>query len=269
MTYNSMLQLAHFRQAAFRDTVRDVFPHFATDAAFPENCEGAKVWEIAKTIEAFRKFNVLRPDSEVLGVAAGYEHTAYWLTNHVKRVYVTDLYEASTEWKEANEGMLFDASPFAFPGFEWNRRRLVVQHMNALDLRYEDNSFDGVFSSGSIEHFGSLANVATAMSEIGRVLKPGAIACVTTEFRISGPSGELGIPGAIMFTPAMLKEYIVKASGLTLVDEPEWMSDEETKACAYPLQEAVDNGPRSRSVALTHGGFTWTSGAICLRKEHA
>ena len=42
-------------------------------------------------------------------------------------------------------------------------------------LRYPDDTFDGIFSSGSIEHFGDLQDVANAAYEMGRVLKPGGV----------------------------------------------------------------------------------------------
>ena len=66
--------------------------------------------------------------------------------------------------------MLTEPTSHRPPLMLFNRRRLVVQHMDALDLRYEDESFDGIFSCGSIEHFGSLENVAVAAGEMARVL---------------------------------------------------------------------------------------------------
>ena len=81
--------------------------------------------------------------------------------------------------------------------FEWNPRRLVVQHMDALDLRYEDESFDGVFSGSSIEHFGGHAEAERSMDEMFRVLRPGGICAIATEFRLAGPSP--GLPGCLLF----------------------------------------------------------------------
>ena len=160
--------------------------------------------------------------------------------------------------------MLRDPASFVTPGTPWNPRRLVVQHMDALDLRCEDETFDGVFSCGSIEHFGTLENVAQA-AQMARVLKPGGTMTVSTEFRISGPPGS-GIPGADLFTREMIEEYVIAASGLTPVDELETIITPETSAAAYPLASAIADGVRSRSVALTHDGYTWTSIALCLRK---
>lgn len=246
--------------------MRTVFPHFAAVSEdFPADNELAKAWEVTQAVRGLQDFGALRPDAELLGVAAGFEHTVFYLTNFVKRVFATDLYATNQQWKEADSGMLLDPAPFATPGVPWHPRRLVVQHMNALELRYEDASFDGVFSCGSIEHFGTLENVAQAMREMARVLKPGGVLTCATEFRVDGPEG-LGVPGAILFTREMIEEYVIGASGLEPVDELQTVITPDTRAAAYPLATAVAEGVRKRSIALTHDGFTWTSIAICLRK---
>ncbi len=162
--------------------------------------------------------------------------------------------------------MLTDPEALAPKGYPWNPSRLVVQHMNALDLRYEDGSFDGIFSCGSIEHFGTLEDIARSAREMGRVLKPGGVLTLATEFRIEGPSDGIGIPGTVIFTPEMLRSAIIIPSGLELVDTPHFATMPATQDLAYPLVEAVSQGIRASSVALNHDGYIWTSVVLCLRK---
>jgi len=57
----------------------------------------------------------------------------------------------------------------------------VVQHMNALDLRFEPETFDAVFCLSSIEHFGGEAAARHALAEMHRVAKPGGVVAITTE----------------------------------------------------------------------------------------
>lgn len=264
--YNAVLKLSDFSDPVFSKLMTTIFTQMAAEYPnFPAKRELAKAWEVTQAVRALQNFRVLDKNAEILGVAAGSEHTIFYLTNFVKRVFATDLYATTGIWKEADASMLRDPAAFAPPGMVWRPDRLIVQHMDALDLRCEDNTFDGIFSCGSIEHFGSLENVAQAAREMGRVLKPGGILCLSTEFRISGPDG-LGIPGTILFTAEMLEEYIFNASGLELVDPLDTVITDELRAEAYPLQTAVDDGIRPRSIALTHGGYTWTSVALCLRK---
>ena len=265
LKYNAMLKLEDFEDTSFLNVHKKMFAHRFDLPGYPAGFEMAKAWEMTVCARTFLDHGVLRPDAEVLGVAAGSEHTAFWLTNYVKRVFVTDLYLMDAGWKEANRDMLIAPERFAVPGTAWNPDRMVVQNMDALSLRYEDCSFDGVFSCGSIEHFGSLADVARSMAEVGRVLKPGGIAVISTEFRIDGPDG-VGVRRTILFTREMLYRYIVKASGLELIDEPDWETTPATAEAAYSLDEAVLNGVRNRSVALRDRDYTWTSGAVCLRK---
>ncbi len=88
----------------------------------------------------------------------------------------------------------------------WNPQRLVTQHMDALDLRYEDGSFDGAFSASSIEHFGTHENVRRSLEEAFRVLRPGGVYAVSTEFRISGPGP--GLPNTLIFDEEELRSII-------------------------------------------------------------
>ena len=72
--------------------------------------------------------------------------------------------------------------------------------MDALDLRFEDRTFDAVYSLSSIEHFGGLAGATRALDEMARVLKPSGIVALTTECVINDESG-LSRPGLEVFTP--------------------------------------------------------------------
>lgn len=268
VSYNSALNLEHFQEREFRKIVREVFAH-GVEAYydFPDGREMAKIWEITQAIRGLRDFGALKPDAELLGVAAGHEHTVFYLTNYVRRVFATDLYATNESWIEAARGMLSAPEQFVTPGMKWVPERLVVQHMNALKLGYEDNSFDGIFSCGSIEHFGSLDNVSLAAKEMGRVLKRRGVLTLSTEFRLEGDPDSVGIPGALIFTEEMLREYVVKPSGLRLVDDIASSVSAQTLAEAYPLEEAIRNGVRKRSIALQQDGFKWTSVSLCLIKD--
>src|SRR5204862_4394011 len=107
-----------------------------------------------------------------------------------------DLYLEPGDWEQtAATSMLIDPGRHAV--IPWNPRRLVVQHMDARELRYEDESFDGIFSSSSIEHFGDHADVERAVSEMFRVLKPGGVLSLSTEFRLAGDGP--GLPNVLLF----------------------------------------------------------------------
>lgn len=219
MNFNKVCELEDFSDPELIEVMRDVFKHeirhFTPD--FPKGAEYRKYWEIAMSVRALRHFNALRPDASILGVGAGTEATLFYLTNHTQRVFATDLYLDPAGWGTYAPGFML-LEPEKVAPYEFDRKRLVVQHMNGCYLQYSDDSFDGIFSSGSIEHFGSPQDIANAAYEMGRVLKPGGVLTLSTEYLISGPPGSTGWPGVQLFTPSLIERYIVEASGLELVD---------------------------------------------------
>jgi SAM-dependent methyltransferase len=80
---------------------------------------------------------------------------------------------------EAQGGMLEDPSRFA--PYPFREDRLTVQYMDARKLDFPDESFDVVLSCSSIEHFGTMRQIAGAAAEIGRVLKPRGFAIIISE----------------------------------------------------------------------------------------
>jgi SAM-dependent methyltransferase len=182
-------------------------------------------------------------------------------------VFATDLYAGGGSWTaDAPPLMLTDPAAAAPAGVPFDPRRLVVQHMDGRNLHHPDESFDGLFSCGSIEHFGGREDVARAAAEMARVTKPGGIVTLATEFRVDGPPG-LGFEGTVLFTPEMVEDWIVRPSGLRPVDPIDFRVSPRTVSHAYPLREAVQQGIRQVSIALTAEGYTYTSIFLALRKE--
>lgn len=275
--------VADFQHGPVRAAIREVFAHDAEahGPAWPTGAEYRKQWEVAMAALTFREQGVLRPDAEVLGVGAGNEPTVFWLTNHVRRVFATDLY-LGDEWAEsAAPVMLTDPGRF-WPG-PWEPRRLVVQHMDGRDLRYPDASVDAIFSSSSIEHFGGHDDVAAAVDEMYRVLRPGGVLSLSTELRLEGKGN--GLPEILLFTPRQLNELVVRRrpwEGGMSVRRP----SDETVASAVSFDDAgrdltahiAEHGAiffdRLRwsaypHVVLRHGGYVWTSVHLALRKPRA
>ncbi len=219
--YNKLCEFEDFADAELAGVIREVcaykLPHFSPE--FPAGAEHRKDWEVAMAVRALARFDALRPDATILGVGAGTEDTIFYLTRLVKQVFATDRYLVPGDWQPlAPPTMLVD--PASVAPFRFDPDRLVVQHMDGRWLRYPPDTFDGIFSSGSIEHFGELHDVAYAAYEMGRVLKPGGILALSTEFRLSGPPGGIGWPHrTLVFSRENLLRYIVEASGLEPVDD--------------------------------------------------
>ncbi len=284
MRLNKICGIEDFADPELAAAIREVSGYkLACLPDLPASAEHRKDWEVAMAVLALRRSGALRRDATVLGVAAGTEDTLFYLTNHVRQVFATDRYVGPGDWGPvAPASMIVEPSAAAPCDFDVNR--LVVQHMDARSLRYPDDTFDGVFSSGSIEHVGELIDVANAAFEMGRVLKPGGVLTLATELQISGPPGGIGWPHAtLIFSPADLQRYIVEATGLEPLDELSTEVSPATMATKQSLAGAiVDHQARvarlSRPgevdytcwqfphVVLEHEGYVFASVHLALRK---
>lgn len=201
--------LEDFMHPRLLPIIREVFAHEQDrfGDGFPAGYEWRKYWEVAMAVLTFKEAGLLRDDVRVLGVGAGNEPTLFYLTRHVGSVIATDLYETEhPDWVDcANRSMLND------PGFHWPfgfcAERLEVRHMDALSLDLPDQSVDAIFSSSSIEHFGDLKAISRAVDEMFRVLKPGGVLSIASEFRLAGEAP--GLAGLIMFSESDINDVVI------------------------------------------------------------
>jgi SAM-dependent methyltransferase len=277
--HNRTCNLADFRDPTIRDLIRDVFAHELPlfPVEHPDGVADSKQWEIAMGVRTLREFGALRPDARILGIGAGTEATTFYLSRHVRQVVATDIYAGAGPWADvAPSAFLVEPGGFA-AGVPCDPRRILPLHQDARALDLPDDEFDGVYSSGSIEHFGSLASVANAAHEIGRVLKPGGIATIATEFKVAGPpDGDGWDPSVILFSPAKLQRFIVEASGLELVDGLRTELDEETLSVRRDLLGFLNAAKKVTHPAqkigvypnliLYHEGYLFCSVHLALRK---
>ncbi len=127
----------------------------------------------------------------MLSVGAGHEGVLYWLANRVGWVVATDLYEGVWQQVQGREGdpnVL--RNPEAYAPFPYRRDRLTFMRMDGRRLAFRDGTFDLAYSLSSIEHFGGVENAASTLREMGRVLRPGGIVALATEYVLSGPPHE-------------------------------------------------------------------------------
>jgi SAM-dependent methyltransferase len=255
--------------------IRDIFEpdrkHFGRK--FPDGQEYRKYWEVAMTARAFQDHGVLREDARVLGVGAGYEATIYWLTRKVGQVVATDLYAANDAWSETDSSAEMLTDPGKFWDGPWDPGRLEVRDMNALELDFPDDSFDGVFSSSSIEHFGEFADIRRSIEEIYRVLKPGGVAALATEFRVAG-DGE-GWPGLYLFNEGSLRAAIFDGVWWDPATPLETEVSPATRSAPVDLSAAIaerhgtgiHDWSQYPHILLSHDGHLFTSVHVAMVKS--
>jgi SAM-dependent methyltransferase len=278
ISYTKTCNIEDFADRDLRNIIRDVFQHelalFPPD--YPDGVADSKQWEIAMAVRTLRDHGCLTRQSRILGVGAGTEITSFYLTKHAREVVATDIYANAGIWADVAP-LSFLSDPGAFSPIGYDRQRLIPLHMDARVLNLPDDAFDGVYSSGSIEHFGALEYVANSAFEIGRVLKPGGVASIATEFKVAGPpDGDGWDPNVILFSAAKLQRYIIEASGLDLVDEMDLSLSDSTLAVRRdlaPFLKAV-RGPVSAvtkianypNLILYHEGYLFCSVHLALKK---
>jgi hypothetical protein len=127
VAYNTVLKLSDFADPSFGGHMKRAFAGLASATPnFPLGNELAKAWEVTQAVRGLKDHGALRDDAELLGVGAGFEHTVFYLTNFVQRVFATDLYASNDQWAEADAGMMVDGgySPPTFtPATTSGRKR--------------------------------------------------------------------------------------------------------------------------------------------------
>jgi SAM-dependent methyltransferase len=216
-----------------------------------------KAYELTQTIFGLRRLGMLVEDTTVLSVGAGHEPILYWLANHVRRVVATDLYEGEWQAKFAREGdpgVLAD--PSAFAPFPYRRDCLSFMRMDGSRLAFLDARFDVVYSLSSIEHFGGVDGARGSVAEMARVLKPGGLLALATEWCVRGSAG------GEVFSPAEVRR-IIDHPRLRLVqpiDDRVWDRYETP-----PVDLRVDRF-QSPHMLLKHDEAIFTSVFVFLEK---
>jgi len=236
-----------------------------------------KQWQAAMTLRAFDAEGVASAGHLIGGVGAGTEATLFALAQRGAVVFAMDRYLERTAWSDvAPAGMLID--PHQYSPIDYPHGHVIALHSSALALNVPSNTFDGVFCNGLIEHLGSLANVGTAAKEIGRVLKPGGVATIATEFRIDGPDDRGWFDDDMMlFTPELLQRHVVDASGLVQRDPLVTTQSDRTFESRRDLMDFPDAAGSlpaldekrmtSPSLVVYHDGFLFCSIVLTLFKK--
>lgn len=171
-----------------------------------------KPYEFTQLIYGCRALGALHDEASIVSVGAGHEMVLFWLANHAGRVMATDMYEGiwqKNQGREGNPDVL--KAPEHYAPFPYRRERLLFLQMDGRQLGFRDATFEIAYSLSSIEHFGGVAGAVATIREMTRVLKPGGILALATEYVLEGPRHEE------TFLPEEITE-LVSQPGLQLVE---------------------------------------------------
>jgi SAM-dependent methyltransferase len=176
---NKLCLLDDFENSELRQTLSEI------NKLDPNGLIHRKDWEWAMGIIALKRLGKLASNNTAIGIGCGTEVVPFYLANKLKHVYATDLYEGSG-WQAAAPPD-FVNNPKKYAPFPYREDALTVQRMNGTKLEFLSDSFDIAFSFSSIEHFAGKnhSGALKSLKEMERVLKPGGIAVVATEYIIN------------------------------------------------------------------------------------
>lgn len=286
LPYNKMCELEDFAHADLRDVLREVAPHKRAvfGGEFPRGYEHRADWEAAMAVRTLSDHGALGEDARVLCVASDIPDSAYHLTRHVAEVIVAGPDGIPAGEHDTALQALFNTR--AVVPFACRPDRMTVRRMDARALDYPDEFFDAIVSSVHVEDGGDRQDIAASASEMGRVLKPGGVLSLSADVLLSAEPGAAS-PGAGPLSIGDVQRYIVQASGLELLDEPDasvshWTlstsrdiaaAKRELRARAAALREGSPP-PQWRCWELPHvvleqGGRRYTSIHVALRRAAA
>ncbi|MBI2743040.1 MAG: class I SAM-dependent methyltransferase [Chlamydiales bacterium] len=236
----------------------------------------SKNWETAMALRAFGENDLLKEGKLFAGIGAGIERLTELLASRGALVFPTDRYlEPTFRSDAAPSGYMI--SPKSFSSFCSHPKNIIPVHSDPRSLNLPSNLFDGVYSLGSIEHFGSLDAVEAASHEIARILKPGGIASISTEFFLEGPAGRSSFDeNCILFTPEMIEKHIIRSSGLESLGTPNNRPSAQTFGTRRVLTDFLKSSKSAKTfldkvdaypnLVLYHDGFLFCSVHILLKK---
>jgi len=134
----------------------------------------SKPHALGKSLERLVELTSPQKTWRVLDIATGGGHVAYTFAPHVARVWATDITQEMLDQAKA------EAEKRGFTNFR-------VTYAKAEALPFEDESFDLVTCRIAPHHFDSIPQF---LSEVHRVLKPGAIFALVDNIVPAGSVGD-------------------------------------------------------------------------------
>ena len=217
-----------------------------------------KGYEFTQLVYGLGRLGRLRQDADVLSVGAGHEAVLYWLANHVGAVIGTDMYEegrwSSVGIREGDARVI--ARPQDYAPFPYREDRLIFLKMDGRHLGFRSDTFDIAYSLSSIEHFGGLTGAQAAVDEMVRVLKPGGILVLATEYMLAGT------PHEEVFQPAEV-HALISRPGLRLVQP---IDEQVYRRYEYPVVDLYRNRFQAPHMVVRMGETVFTTVMMFLEK---
>ena len=228
-----------------------------------------KHWEHALGFIALRAMGKLHDDSRGLGIGCGKERIVFALANRVGMIIATDLYGDPGPWSSDAPGDIL-TQPEKYAPFKYRKDHLVFLRMDGRRLQFPSGQFDFVFSFSAIEHFGGHKQSLRSFLEMERVVKPGGIVVLATEFILNGVSHP------DYFDAESLFSELIDRTALSPVDDPILRASDASIETAFTIEEYLRETKKGRDTYFKNphvvlierkSGAVFTSVLLTLKKS--
>jgi len=212
-----------------------------------------KSWENFILSYGFKRLRCFGNEKIALGLGCLREPLIFLLANYFGHVYATDIaYYPSKFWGKHN---YTPEQIYRFNKIPYDRARLTVMPMDMKHIEFEDNTFDVIWSSSSVEHIGELPDILQCFKEIKRTLKVGGVCGMTTEWNLE-PTNEIIKFGNILYFDNNVLEIIEKEVGLLVVEPVNTYQSSNPKNLEPEYLRGRTHFP-SRPVNFTSASLFW------------
>ena len=161
---------------------------------------------------------------------------------------------ASVGTREGDASVI--ARPQDYAPFPYREDRLVFLKMDGRHLGFRSDTFDVAYSLSSIEHFGGLPGAEAAVDEMVRVLKPGGILVLATEYMLGGT------PHDEVFQPAEI-HALVNRPGTRLVQP---IDEQVYRRYEYSVVDLYKNRFQTPHMVVRMGETVFTTVMVFMEK---
>ncbi len=233
-----------------------------------------KQWEFAMIFLTLKKLEFLNDDKIGLSLGGGNERVLYAISNRIKKLYVTDLYDDSTSWDCARTDDPDEFIKLSKP-FDYDESKIKALRMDMRKLDFEDNTFDFCYSSCAVEHIGDFEDFINHFNEVYRCLKNDGVYVFTTELSFSDVT--IKDPNNYIFSSKYLNS-IIQQIRLTPESDPYISISNHIANLPFPSNVSnlcFENGKSLSEnllkyfphLVLMRGKYPFTSIQIVLRKK--
>jgi glycosyltransferase involved in cell wall biosynthesis/SAM-dependent methyltransferase len=268
--HSKVSEIQDFDDPELAQLVGDIFRHELgpIENVIPSKARVSRYWQSAMSARAMRRLGLIHPDAVILGVCAEGEALPAYLAQFVHHVQIAEICR-DLRGRKLKVGRPDHQS--ALPGIaaDCADHAVTIGHQiyDRL-LGYPDCEFDAIFALDVLGECENLDLVANATYEMGRVLKPGGLLTLTVRYCMAAPPGKRNLPKTLLFSLDSIQRYIIEASGLSAVNDPQIGLSSKTLNSSRDLISIaeLDCAHELQDLITVRNGIAFCAIHVALRK---